>query len=63
MLSRGKVIIIDLAFTRYWFLFIRGLCTGQYDYWHSTPPLLPPLPLYVAINIAQCMVSPRAVGS
>jgi len=34
-------------------LFIRGLCTSQYFSWHSTPPLLQPLPLYVAINIAQ----------
>ena len=40
-------------------LFIRGLCTSQYYSWHSTPPLLHPLPLYVVINIAQYMVSLR----
>jgi len=40
-------------------LFIRGLRTSQCDSWHSTLSLLHPLPLYVAINIAQYMVSPR----
>jgi len=40
-------------------LLIMGLCTSQYSFWHSTPPLLHPPPLYFAINIAQYIASPR----
>ena len=40
-------------------LLIRGLCTSQYSSWHSTPHLLPPPPLYFAINTAQYIVFPR----
>jgi len=40
-------------------LVIRECFTSQYYFWHSTPPLLHPSPLYVAFNIAQYTIHPR----